>query len=86
VNKPKPADTPKAPEVMTFRFNGAATVSLVSKSGQRYRAGEILAPGSYQVWARFPGTAEVHAGQVIAVTGKSIDLRCVDVLLQCRAR
>jgi serine/threonine protein kinase len=69
-----------------FTYTGASSVVLISKLGQRFAAGEHLTEGSYEVWARFPGTAEVHAGQVIAVADKRIELRCVDVLLQCRAR
>ena len=81
-SKPETTSTSKT----TFRFEGASEVYLLSKTGKRYLAGETLAPGSYEVWARFPGTAEVHAGQVIALDGREIELRCVDVLLQCRAK
>lgn len=91
VPEPAPAvSAPRPPEPsvkpLTFQYKGAESVILLSKSDVRYEAGELLKPGNYQVWARFPGTAEIHAGQVIALAGEGISLRCVDALLQCRTR
>ena len=70
----------------TFTYTGASSVVLAAKDGTGYAAGGHIPVGSYEVWARFPGTAEVHAGQVTAVDGDRIELRCVDVLLQCVSR
>jgi serine/threonine protein kinase len=71
---------------LTFQYTGAESVVLLSKSGARYEPGQLLEPGSYEIWARFEGTAEIHAGQAIARSGEGISLRCVGALLQCRTR
>jgi hypothetical protein len=62
----------------------AKTVYLIDGGGVKYRPGEKMPPGTYQIKAYFPGTPDpVMAGKVGINDGDVLTVKCALAMMRC---
>ena len=71
------------PTPATVQARGGATEVWLERAGRRAELGRV-APGRYEIYATFDGSAPIHAGDVSVSAGATITLTCDAVFQQCR--